>query len=163
MCFLEHHPRIEKVNQLCTIMPQYPCCTRFNKPSRQVMQWSAKVINLPRGMIVLVFTVTLSNPSASQRNLITAALLSVQKSVYYHLMAQYQYHTEAMIEYMGNYLEEFPLHKDIFSSFCARKSTKKVKEALKCGVLWTNRRNRRVTTLGKIFLLLQRVTTLMKI
>jgi hypothetical protein len=56
-------------------------------------------------------------------------------------MAQYGYHTEAMIEYIENYLEEFPLHRDILSRFCARKSSKKVTEALTSSVLWTNRRN----------------------
>jgi len=51
--------------------------------------------------------------------------------VYFHLMAQYRYHTEATIEYMENYLEQFHLQKDVFSRFRASKSTKKVSEALK--------------------------------
>jgi hypothetical protein len=46
-----------------------------------------------------------------------------------------------MIEYIENYLEEFPLHRDILSQFCGRKSSKKVTEALTSSVLWTNRRN----------------------
>jgi len=46
-------------------------------------------------------------------------------------MAQYRYHTEATIEYMENYLEEFHRHKDVFSRFRNSKSTKKVSEALK--------------------------------
>jgi hypothetical protein len=46
-------------------------------------------------------------------------------------MAQYQYHTEAMIKYMENYLEEFHCHKDVFSPFRDSKSTKKVSEAVK--------------------------------
>jgi len=45
-------------------------------------------------------------------------------------MAQYRYHTEATIEYMENYLEEFHRHNDVFSRFRAGESTKKVSEAL---------------------------------
>jgi len=45
-------------------------------------------------------------------------------------MAQYQYHTEAMIKYMENYLQEFHRHKDVFSRFRASESTKKVSETL---------------------------------
>jgi len=46
-------------------------------------------------------------------------------------MAQYWYHTEAMIEYREIYLQEFHCHNDIFSRFRTSKSTKKVLEALK--------------------------------
>jgi len=45
-------------------------------------------------------------------------------------MALYRYHTEAMIVYMENYLEEFHCHKDVFSRFRASQSTKKVLETL---------------------------------
>jgi hypothetical protein len=45
-------------------------------------------------------------------------------------MAEYRYHTEAMIKYMENYLKEFPCHKDVVSRFRTSKSTKKVSEAL---------------------------------
>jgi len=44
-------------------------------------------------------------------------------------MAQNRYHTEAMIDYMENYLEQFHCHKDVFSRFRASKCTKKVLEA----------------------------------
>jgi len=46
-------------------------------------------------------------------------------------MAPYQYHTEATIEYMQSYLEEFDRHMDGFSWFHTRKSTLKVSEAFK--------------------------------
>jgi len=46
-------------------------------------------------------------------------------------MAQYWYHTEAMIQYMETYLEECHCHKDVFSWFHASKSTKQVSETLK--------------------------------
>jgi len=51
--------------------------------------------------------------------------------VYFHLMAQYWYHTEATIEYMENYLEEFHRHMDAFSRVRSSKSTKNVSEALR--------------------------------
>jgi len=46
-------------------------------------------------------------------------------------MARYPYHTDATIEYMENHLEDFDHHKDVFSWFCASKSSKMVLEALK--------------------------------
>jgi len=82
-------------------------------------------------VIVPVFRATLLNTSASQRIPFTEALLCVKNLVYFHSMAQDRYHTEAMIEYMGNDLEEFHPQKDVFSRFCASKSTKIVSEALK--------------------------------
>jgi hypothetical protein len=58
-------------------------------------------------VMVPVFVATLSKPWASQRIPFTAALLCIKNLVYFHLMAQYQYLTEATIEYMENYVEEF--------------------------------------------------------
>jgi len=46
-------------------------------------------------------------------------------------MAQYWYHTEAIIEYMENSLEEFHCQKDVFCQFRTSKCTKKVSESLK--------------------------------
>ena len=129
--FLEQHSRIDKFNQLWAMMPPYPGFARFNKPYSQVTQWSGKEMKALGRVIVPVFAATLLNPSASQRIPFTEALLCVKNLVYFHLMAQYRYHTEATIEYMENYLEEFHRHKDVFSRFRASKSTKKVSEALK--------------------------------
>jgi len=82
-------------------------------------------------VIVPVFAATLLNHSASQRIPFTEALLCVKNLLFFRLMAQYQYYTEATIEYMENYLKEFHCHKDVFSRFRASKSTKKVSEAMK--------------------------------
>jgi len=112
-------------------MLPYPGFARFNKPYSQVTQWSGKEMKALRRVIVPVLTATLLNPSASQRIPFTEALLCVKNFVYFNLMAQYRYHTEATIEYMGNYLKELHRHKDVFSWFQASKSTKKVLEALK--------------------------------
>jgi hypothetical protein len=60
-----------------------------------------------RCLIVPVIAPTLLNPLESQRIPFTESLLCVRNIGYFHLMAQYWYHTEAMIEYMENYLEEF--------------------------------------------------------
>jgi len=46
-------------------------------------------------------------------------------------MACDRYHTEATIEYMENYLEEFHCHKDVFSGFRSSDSAKKISEAFK--------------------------------
>jgi hypothetical protein len=56
-------------------------------------------------VIVPVFVVTLLNPLANQWIPFTEALLCVKHLQYFHLTAQYQYHTEATMEYMENYLE----------------------------------------------------------
>jgi hypothetical protein len=129
--FLEQHYRIDKFTQLWAMMPPYPGSAQFNKPYSQVTQWSGKEMKALGCVIVSVFAATLLNPSASQRIPFTEALLCVKNLVYFHLIAQYQYHTEATIEYMENYLEEFHRQKDVFSRFCASKSTKKVLETLK--------------------------------
>jgi len=129
--FLEQHSRINIFNQLWAMMPPYPGFARFNKPYSQVTQWSGKEMKALGRVIVPVFTATLLNPSASQRIPLTEDLLCIKNIVYFHLMAQYWYHTEATIEYMENHLEEFYHHKDVFSPFRASKSTKKVLEALK--------------------------------
>jgi len=46
-------------------------------------------------------------------------------------VAQYQNHTEAIIESMKKFLEEFHCHKDDFSLVCTRKSTDMVLVAFK--------------------------------
>ena len=61
-------------------------------------------------VIVPVLVATLLNPSASEKIPFPEALLWVKNLVYFHYMAQYRYHTEATIEYMENYLEEFHHH-----------------------------------------------------
>jgi len=129
--FLEQHSRINNINKLWEMMPPYPSFARFNKPYSQVTQWGSKEMKALGPVIVPVFAATLLNPSISQRIPFTDSLLHVKNLVYFQLMAQYRYHTEATIEYMGNYLEEFHHHKDVFSRFRASKSTKMVPEAIK--------------------------------
>jgi len=129
--FLKHHSSIHKSNQLWAIIPPYPAFTRFNKPYSQVMQWSVNKMKWLGRVVVPVFVATLSTPSMSQRFPFTDALLCIKNLVFFHLMAQYQCHTEATIKYMEKCLEEFHHHKDIFSRFCISKSATKVSEALK--------------------------------
>jgi len=76
--------------------------------------------------IVPVCVATCSNPSASRRIQFTEALVCVKNIVYVHHMAQYGYYTEATIEYMEQYLEEFHCQKAVFSGFHTIESTKKV-------------------------------------
>jgi len=128
--FLELHSRMKKFNQLWAMMPPNPGFARFNKPYIQVTQWSVKEMNVLRRVIVPASVATLSNCLVSRKIPFTEALLCVKNIVYFHLLAQYQYHTEAMIRYMENYLEEFHCQKDSFSPFCASKSSTKVSEAL---------------------------------
>ena len=101
-------------------------------------------------IIVPVFTLTLLNRSVSQSFSFTAALLCVKNQVYCHLMAQYWYHTKATIEYRGECLEGFHRQKDVLRPFGATESTNMVLDASKCSLLWTIRRNGRVTPLGTI-------------
>jgi len=129
--FVEHYSRIGKFNHLCAMMPPYPGFARFNKPYSQLTQWSGKEMKALGHVIVQNFVATLLNLSANHRILFTEALLRVKNFEYFHLMAQYRYHTEATIEYMENYLEEFHRQIDLFSPFRASKSIKKVLDALK--------------------------------
>jgi len=121
--FLEQHSRIDRLNQLWAMMPPYPGFARINKPYSPVTQWTGKEMNALWRVVVPVLAVTLLNPSASERIPFTEAVLCVNNLVYFHLTAQYRYHTEATIEYMENYLEEFHHQKDVFSRFCVSKST----------------------------------------
>jgi len=128
---LEQHFRIDKFNQLWAMMPPYPGFARLNKPYRHVMQWSGKYKQALSHVIVAVFTATLSNPSASQRIPFTDAQLYVKNWVCFHLLVQYRYHAEALIDYMEMYLDKFHYHKDVFCRFCSSKPTTKVSEAMK--------------------------------
>jgi hypothetical protein len=83
--------------------------------------------------------------------------------MYFDHMAQYQYHTEATIEYMENYLEEFHHNKDVVSQFRATKSTRMVSDALKMQRTLDNRRIGRDTPRGPMFWRLQSIGALMKI
>jgi len=51
--------------------------------------------------------------------------------VYFQLMAQYQYHAEATIEYRANSLEKFHCDTDVFSPLCTSQSTKNDLKVLK--------------------------------
>jgi len=124
-------------------MPSYPGFAQFNKPYSQMTKWSGKEMKALRGVIVPVFAATLLYPLVSQRILFTQALLGVKNLVYCHLMAQYWYDTEATIEYIENYLEEFHCQKDVFSGFHASKSTMKVSEALKNQLTLDNQEERK--------------------
>lgn len=88
-----------------------------------------------RYVIDSVFLVTLSNPSASQRIPFTQALLCIKNLQEFHVIEQIQYHTEADIEYMENYLKECHHRKQVFSQFHVTKSTKKVLEKFKSSSL----------------------------
>jgi len=112
-------------------MPLYAGFAWFNKPYSQVMQWSGKKMKALGRLIVPVIAVTLLNPSARPRIPLTDAVLWGQNVVYFHPMAQYQYHTKATMKYLETYLEELHCHRDVFSRFRASKPTQKVSEAFK--------------------------------
>jgi len=128
---LEQNSRIDKFNSPWAMMPRYPGFARFCRPHGQVTQWSGNEMKALGHVSVPVFAATLLNLSASQRIPCTEALLCVENIVYCQLVAQYQQNTEATIEYMENYLEEFHHQQDVLSWFGASQSTKKVSEALK--------------------------------
>jgi hypothetical protein len=66
-------------------------------------------------MIVPVFAATLLNSLTSQWIAITEALLGAKDFLYFHIMALYQYQSEATIKYTEKLLEVVPCHKDAFS------------------------------------------------
>jgi hypothetical protein len=129
--FLQQHSRIDTFSQLLAMIPPYPGVARFSKPYCQVMQWCVKEMRALGGVIVPVFMATLLNPLPSRSITFTEGLLCVTNLVYFHLLPEYQYHTEATIEYIENYLEEFHRHMQMYNLFPIRQSTKKVSEALK--------------------------------
>ena len=84
-----------------------------------------------RCVFVQVLAATLRIPSAGSRIPLKETLMYAMNLVDFHLMAHYQYYTEAMLKYMEQYLEECHHQKNAFSRFHARKSTKMVSESLK--------------------------------
>jgi len=82
-------------------------------------------------MSVSVFAATLFNFSASQRIPLTESLFCFNNIVYFHVMAHHRSPTEATIKYMGNHLDEYHCHNDVYTSFDASKATMKISEALK--------------------------------
>jgi len=123
--------RIDKSNQPWAMMPPYPGLAQFIKPSSQAAQWSGEVMKALGCMMVPVFTATCLNPSPSQSIPFTAVLWCIKRCVCVHLVAQYQYHTVATIEYMENYLEGYYHKEVIFSPFRASEYTKNILEVLK--------------------------------
>jgi len=113
------------------MMPPYPGFASFNSPYSQVTEWSGKQMKALGRVIVLVIAVILLNLLSSHRIPFTEALLCIKNFVHFHLTAQYQYHTEATIEYLEYYLEDLSCQKDGFRRFRASKYTKKVSHALK--------------------------------
>ena len=89
--FLKQHSGMDIVNQLWAMMPPYPGFTPLNKPYGQVTKWSGKESKALGRVIVPVFAATPLNPSASEWILFTEDRLCMKNSVYFHLMAQYQY------------------------------------------------------------------------
>jgi len=115
--FLKQHSRIAKFNQLWVTWPPYSGFTRFNTLYSQVTWWGGKQMNALGRVIVPVFAATHFNPSAIQRIPLTEPLFCIKNCVYFHLMAQYKYHTNATIKYMKNYVEQCHRQKDAFSQF----------------------------------------------
>jgi len=63
----KQHSSIDEFNQLWAMMPPYPSSTQFNKPYRQMTQWSRNEINAHGRVIDQVFAVTLVNHSARHK------------------------------------------------------------------------------------------------
>jgi len=80
------------------MMPQYPGFGQLNQPYSHAKQWSDKEMKALRRMIVADFVASLLNLSATQNMPFNEALLYIKNSVYFHHMAQNQYHTETTIE-----------------------------------------------------------------
>lgn len=111
-------------------MHPYSNFARFTKPYSQVTKWSRIEMKSLAWVIGPVFVATLWHPSESQRIPFTDTLLGVHYLAYLHLIAQYRYHTQAMIDFIQNCPEKLHCPKDVFSSFCTSQSTLMVSEAL---------------------------------
>ena len=113
--FLEQHSRIDKFNEFWVMMRPSPGFAPFNTPYSQVTPSSGEEMKAVGHVIVQVVAAPRFNLSVRQRIPFTEPLLFVKNLVDVHLLAQYRYHTEATIEYIENYLEEFHCHKDVVS------------------------------------------------
>lgn len=95
--FLEQHSSNDKYNLLLVMIPSYPGFARFTKPYSQVTQCSRKKRKALWRIIIPVFPATQFNRFASQWIHFTEALLCIENLLFFHLMAQYRYHSEAII------------------------------------------------------------------
>jgi len=110
--FVKQHYMVHMFNYCQMIKPPYSGFAQFNKPYSQVTQWNGKEMKAFVNVIVPVFMLTLLNPLASEIILFTKATLCFKHFVYFHLIAQYRYHTEATIEYIEKYQEESHYQKN---------------------------------------------------
>jgi hypothetical protein len=85
-------------NQLWPGVPPYPGFTRFIKPYGEVLQWGTTEMHALKQTIVPVFKVIVVIPLANDRIPSLEAQLYIKKIVCFDIMAQFRYHTEAMIK-----------------------------------------------------------------
>jgi len=144
-------------------MPQCAGFTQFNNLYSAVMQCGGKEMNAVVCMIVPVFLVTCSNPMANERISCTTALLLAKNLVYLHLMAQYWYYTEPMIEYVQNFCRSLIVTM-MFAVYCIAVNLQRMfQNPWNSTVLSRLRRNLRANQLGTILRWPRSVITMIKI
>jgi Plavaka transposase len=133
--FLEYHKLMDRFNKLWLRVPPYPGLLQFGKPYTAISQWQGKEMKALGKIILPVFAATLSNlgptTTSTQKSAFKEAILCIKALVNFHLMSQYRSHTDATLQYMSNYLDDFHSHKDVFKRFRAGKTSKKLAAALR--------------------------------
>ncbi|KAI5776488.1 hypothetical protein EDC01DRAFT_636729 [Geopyxis carbonaria] len=114
--FLKKHDRADKFDDLWAKTPAY-ADDRFKPPTkrnREVVQWQGKEMRNLARIILIHFSAALANPSPAQKSDFQEAIRCVHALVQFHLMTEYESHTEATIGYLEHYLAEFHRHKEVF-------------------------------------------------
>ncbi|KAI5777561.1 hypothetical protein EDC01DRAFT_778765 [Geopyxis carbonaria] len=114
--FLKKHDRADKFDDLWAKTPAY-ADDRFKPPTkryREVVQWQGKEMRNLARIILIHFSAALANPSPAQKSDFQEAIRCVRALVQFHLMTEYESHTEATIGYLEHYLAEFHRHKEVF-------------------------------------------------
>ena len=111
-------------NHLWSAIGPYPVFSPFRKPYTVVIQWQGKVLKMLGRTILPILGVSLLKPSAMQRSPFQEAIFCIKGLIFFHLMVKYRSHTDQNIGYMERYFEDFQRHKEVFTRFRAKKSTK---------------------------------------
>lgn len=126
--FIKKHSRQRTFDTVWASLPPYPGFTRPGKAYRQVSQWHGKEMRNFGRVILVALAATLSSPSTAEKQLFSQALQCTRALVDFHLMAQYNSHTEATLQYMETYFDEFHQYKDVFLEYRASKAVHKESE-----------------------------------
>jgi len=139
---VKQHLWIGKFIQLLAMIPPYPAFAQMGNPYCQLRHWSVKKVKVFWHGIIPDCVEALFHLSARKRMPFKDALLFIWTNAYFHMMAQYQYHTEARIVDKENHMESVSLGRSFAIAPLAVCLPCWSSILSKCSLLWTHRGTR---------------------